>query len=219
MANQRDVIQLMEGRLEQLRESGRRQEIELQRWAALQPLFRRFFHGALAERRICIIGPPGEERATVKALLEEAGAAASVVGIPGGGAGEPVLSHGEAEALAAALTGPAGESEQPAKTAPPPPDCCLLLLEAAAYFSGDCFETLRLELQERRLRVIVLFPWREEDSPRLLAEAGPELSLVDNIDTVWGQIALLQMIAENIEGHYGFDKGSAGLFPEQERGG
>lgn len=230
VANQRDVIQLMEGQLEQLRESGRRQEIELQRWAALQPLFRRFFDGALAGQKIFIVAPPGEEAAALRVLLEEAGAAAAVVPAPGSEEGGPEPSGGEAEALAAMLAEPARMGfEQAAGTGPPlpgegspslekPPDCCLLLVEAAAYFSGDYFEALRVKLQEHDLLVILLFPWREEESPRLLAGAGPELNLVDNIDTVWGQIALLQMIAENVDGHYGFAKGSAGLFPEQARG-
>ena len=55
VANQRDVIQLMEEQMVQLREHNRRQEIELQHWEALRPLLRQNFNGALSEKEIFII--------------------------------------------------------------------------------------------------------------------------------------------------------------------
>lgn len=215
VANQRDVIQLMEGQLEQLRENGRRQERELKHWAALQPLLRSHFLGALAGQRIVLIGPAAGEGAAVKVLLEEAGAA--VVPLPLSGE-EP--TPGEAAALLHRLLDPVG-SEPPFPEAgdpvlPQPPDCCLLLLETPADPAAGSFAEICSGLQEHGIRVILLFPWREGRALQL-PEKTPELSLVDNIDTVWGQVALLQMIAEDIGGHYGFEKGSAGLFPGQKQ--
>lgn len=223
VANQRDVIQLMEGQLEQLRESGRRRESELQRWETLKPLILASFEGALAGKRIFIVASPDPGEAGLEPLLAGAGAAVSVMRLPAapaGGAG-PL----DAATLAGLLAG-AGEigGEELARgglalaggdsaVLERPPDCCLLLLEAESYRSDDLFAGLRRGLEESGLRVILLFPWREGGSPRLPAGEGADLSLVDNIDTFWGQAALLRMIAGGIGGHYGFGEGSAGLIP------
>ena len=43
----------------------------------------------------------------------------------------------------------------------------------------------------------------------------PEPNLVDNIDTFWGQMALLKMLAGGAGGHYGFGGGSKGLLPAE----
>ena len=151
----------------------------------------------------------------MKDLLEEAGAAVALIPLSGE---EP--TPGEAAALLHRLLDPAG-AEQPFPEAgdpvlPQPPDCCLLLLETPVDPAEGSFSEIRLGLQEHGIRVILLFPWREGRALQL-PEKTPELSLVDNIDTVWGQVALLQMIAEDIGGHYGFEKGSAGLFPGQKQ--
>lgn len=231
VANQRDVIQLMEEQLERLRESNRRREIELQRWESLEPPIRQHFNGALVEKEVFIISLPDQESTGLKSLLEEAGAAVTVIQVPE--ASEELAgaerSFGAAGDLACLLAGP-GEieieeltakglllSETDAAMVRRPPDCCLLLLEAVDYISGEFFKELRLKLHENEIRVIVLFPWREEESPRNREEIETDLSLVDNIDTFWGQIALLKMIAGNIDGYYGFGKGSGGLIPAQAR--
>ena len=91
-----------------------------------------------------------------------------------------------------------------------PPDCCLLLLKPEAFSSGKFFYELWQELQEKGIQVIALFAWAEGESFRYPDELETGLSLVDNIDTFWGQVALLKMIAENISGHYGLE-GSGGF--------
>lgn len=229
VASQRDVIQLLEEQLDRLTEINRCREIELQRWKTLQPLIRQNFNGALAEKEIFMISPPDQEGSELRSLLEETGAAVTVILVPdapeeAAGVERP---FGEAEDLANLLTAP-GEIEIGELTAgglllpdadaaflQRPPDCCLLFLEPEALISGAYFNELWQKLQENGIRVIILFPWREEGPSPHPAEIKTELSLVDNIDTFWGQIALLKMIIGNIDGHYGFGKGSDGLIPAQ----
>lgn len=226
VSNQRDVIRLMEEQLGQFRENNRSQEIELQRWETLAPRIRRCFHGALGGKNIFIIAPPDRPDRELRALLEEAGAAVAVIRIAAD-LGEPVEGgqlSGEIGALARLLAAPvrtepgwaAGKGlfrpEEGALDLPGPPDCCLLLLEGAGNLSGNLFRELRSNLQDNGLRVIVLLPWPGGDPPPLpAAERG--FNLVDNIDTFWGRLALLMMIAGDIDGYYGFGKGSAGLIP------
>jgi|LSQX01.2.fsa_nt_gb hypothetical protein len=232
VANQRDVIQLMEEQMVQLREHNRRQEIELQHWEALRPLLRQNFNGALSEKEIFIISLPGQEGCELRALFEESGAAVTVILVPDAPVEDEETEQlfKGAEDLANLLTMP-GEieakeliagglllPEAEAAVLQRPPDCCLLLLKPEAFSSGKFFYELWQELQEKGIQVIALFTWAEGESFRYPDELEIGLSLVDNIDTFWGQVALLKMIAENISGHYGFGEGSEGLFPGEVKG-
>jgi hypothetical protein len=227
VANQRDIIELMEGHLGRLREVNRQQEIELQRWETIKPLVQQSFRGALAGKKIVVIGNSAPEADKIKALLEKSGAGVTAILIPGAseetvGSGQPFL---ESENLLTLLAG-TGEldvaglralglqlPETETTVLEWPPECCLLLFEREALSSGTFFNELWRGLHESGARVIALFPWPGNNAPLLLPEIRPEPSLVDNIDTFWGQIALLKMLAENACGHYGFDSGSSGLFP------
>lgn len=231
VANQRDVIQLMEEKLARLREDKRRQEAELQRWEMLKTPIRRHFDGSLKGKSIVIFCAREQERASLEALLKGAGAAVAVILLPEPAqTGEGTEKQREtAEELAALLSGPEEElaaalieggllsPEAGASFPQEPPDCTLLLLEGADFNAACHFAALWQALQERGRRVIALFPWRDED-PLEGTPEGEGLSLVDNIDTFWGEMALLKMIAGDISGYYGFGRGSDGLIPAQEEG-
>ncbi len=228
-ANQRSIIELMEDRLDHLKELELQQDLELQRWEEIKPLLRRSFRGLLDEKEIVLFSYCAGEVETVKGLLEQSGAGVTVILVQprahgdGEGAGTP-YSAGEGEAALpfdpAELA--AGEPEAPgfhlqeggSGSLEWPPDCCLLLpAQEGGLPREGSIEELWRRLHERGLRTIALFPWQGRNGALLLPGMESELSLVDNIDTFWGQLALLMMLTENAEGHYGFDSSGRGLLP------
>ncbi len=227
-ANQRNVMELMEDRLARLQETRRQQDLELQRWEGVKPLLHRGFRGLLAGKEIVIFSCCAGEAGAVKGLLEAGGAGVTLflvqerpescgkkAGPPGpgeeGGSAPPLdagmIAAGELEAAGLLLREGAGK--------PPvwPPDCCLLLPAQGGMPPGGMLEELWCSLHEGGLRTIALFPWQGAAGVPAPPGMEPGPSLVDNIDTFWGQIALLLMLAEGAEGHYGFDSAGEGLFP------
>lgn len=230
VANQRDVIQLMEAKLGRLREDKQLRERELQRWELLKPSIRRYFDGALAGKILLLLCADGQEHRALLSLLEEAGAAATLLSLPGPQeAAEGEKGEREAAEELAALLAKCGENlagglvertllspGAGASLPPESPDCFLLLLEGIEPDSGAYYRALRRGLRERGARVIILCPWSEREegeTPPVSAPEEEDVDFVDNIDTFWGQMALLKMIAEDISGHYGFGASGDGLLP------
>ena len=228
-ANQSDVMQMMELRLLQLREDLALQEAELQRWEALKPAIWRHFSGALSGVELFLLSPAGREYTFLESALQEAGAAVTVALVQDAqsGAGEEEgRRHAGSDEIAAFLAEPeidtaalvergllfpGNRPERP----PAPPDLFLLLVEPADFATGELFSELAAALHEQGNRVIVLQPWCDEMTAGSRAGLESAFGLVDNIDTFWGQIALLKMIAGNSGGHYGFGKNGSGLIPEE----
>lgn len=228
VANQRDIIELMEVNLDRFKELTRQQEIDLQRWDEIKPLLRQSFHGALATKKIVLFSDNAPEAEQIRVLLEEGGAGVTVILVPDNWDKKkdgPSQSLSDPENLINLLISPdelmAADlkalglqlPEAESKALEWPPDCCLLLLEREDLSSSSFFSELWRGLHERGTRVIALFPWQEKNAPPVLPEMRPEPSLVDNIDTFWGQIALLKMLSDEACGHYGFGSGSDGLLP------
>lgn len=224
-ANQRNIMELMEDRLARLQEAGRQQDRELQRWEEVKPLLRLGFRGLLAGKEIVLFSCCAGEAGDVKELLEESGAAVTLFLVrerpgPCEEAAErplPAEKEGAApifdpERLAAGELEAPGLLLQEGAGKPPvwPPDCCLLLPAQEGMPPGGMLEELWRSLHEQGLRTIALLPWQGAAVP---AGMKPGPSLVDNIDTFWGRIALLMMLVEEAEGHYGFDSAGKGLFP------
>lgn len=232
MANQRGIIELMEEQLGGLRELGRRQEKELQRWDETKPLLRRTFCRALTGKGIVLFSRCESEAEQIRGLLEESGAAVTHIflastGEEGAGeTGELRCPLPDAAELSHLLSLPGGMSA--AELEPlglelrqgegwelqGPAECRILLL-----FTGEgrqpCsfFNELWRLLHEKGMRVIALLPWQENRGKMGPPGMKGEPSLVDNIDTFWGEMALLLMLAEDGCGHYGFDSAARGLLP------
>ena len=235
VANQRDIIELMEGRLDRLREQGRLQEMELQRWEAVKPLLQGHYRERLAGKNILLCSPRTPLAEQIRALLQGGGAGAGVIMFsprPPGESGAPgelqqadlenLLSLLSArEELAAADLDTLGFEAQGTEggVLTWPPEYCLFLFEGEVP-SAAFFEDLWLGFRDKNIemKAIALIPWHEKcEALHLpLLEEGP--NLVDNIDTFWGQAALLKMLAENASGHYGFSGAGRGLLPETAEG-
>jgi len=140
----------------------------------------------------------------LRALFEESGAALTVILVPDapeeGEEAEQLLKGAEDLANLLAMPGEIEAKEliagglllpeAEAAVLQRPPDCCLLLLKPEAFSSGNFFYELWQELQEKGIQVIALFAWAEGESFRYPDELETGFSLVDNIDTFWGQVAL-----------------------------
>lgn len=227
-ANQRDVVQLMELRLVQLKEEMSLRELELQRWSRLEPLIRRRYDGALAGKEIFLISPAKRDYSAVETILGEAGADVTVGLLPAPGGdgeneGKPPVGEGKIAAILAGSGVNAGDLLKTGMIFPGlneprldhPPHWCLLLLEREEFTGEHFFSELAAALYRKGLGVILLLPWRGEEGDLHLAGQEGLSGMVDNIDTFWGQIALLEMIAGGSGGHYGFGKSSSGLLPAE----
>lgn len=228
VANQRDVVQMMEVRLSQLKEELALREAELQRWDSLKPAIWHHFSGALAGKELFLISAEGCEYAFLESALQGAGAAVTAALVPEvqNGPGEKGRQNARPEKIADFLAGPEIDAAALAERGllfpgsrpelpPAPPHLCLLFAEPADFRPGEFFGELASALHEKGNRVILLTPWRDGELAAPGAGLESAFGLVDNIDLFWGQIALLKMIAGNTGGHYGFGKDSSGLIPEQ----
>ena len=228
VANQRGIIELMEEQLSRLKELNGLQEKELQRWdKEIKPLVGRSFSEALAAKRIILFVRCAAEAEQIRTLLEENGAELTVVSVAPQNAGGADQGRPPADAAAllhllslpegvaaAGLEAPGLEIRLEESGAPEqPPDCCLILFPGEGGSSCSFLGELWRELHEKGVRVIALLPWREKSGEEHLPAMDPEPSLVDNIDTYWGQLALLIMLAGDARGHYGFDSAGKGLLP------
>lgn len=227
-ANERNIMELMEERLDKLQELRRQQDQELRCWEEVKPLLLRGFRGALAGKEIALFSYSAGEAGAVKGLLEGSGAAVTVILVQPRACGseesrEPPLAIGEKGEeppfgpgmLAAGELEPLGlHFQEGGASLEWPPDCCLFLPGREGNPPDGFLKELWRALHERGFRAIALFPRSERAGTPVPPGMKNEPSLVDNIDTFWGQVALLMMLAEKAAGHYGFDSSGKGLFPE-----
>jgi hypothetical protein len=217
VANQREIIRLMEQELERQKGTVLSQEIELQRWEQVKPLLWRGYAGVMAGKRIAILSRDEERAKEVAALFREAGAGVAVLISPQQPGAESVtqflalLAGGSPlETLAGQGFGVKGEAAMSW-----PPDSFILLPDGdggspGSFFLHELWQVLALGGN----RVIACFPW-QEDIPAfpLSFPRDTAVNLVDNIDTFWGKVALLEMTAYDRCGHYGYGRGRVGLLP------
>lgn len=218
VANQREIIELMEQELERQKGLVLSQEIDLQRWEQVRPLLWRGYAGVMTGKRIAILSQDEERAKEVAALFRDAGAGVTVLISPRHPGAESVtqflslLAGGSSlETLANQGFGVKGEAALSW-----PPDSFILLPDGNGGSPGSSFlHELWQVLALGGNRVIACFPWQEETPvfPLPLPRDAAVLNLVDNIDTFWGKIALLEMAAYDRCGHYGYGRGRVGLLP------
>ncbi len=104
------------------------------------------------------------------------------------------------------------EGFQRSGTPPAGTFCCyVLLLERARVQENRLLYLLWEELHRHGLPVIAASTWSEGESITVIE--AEDYSLVDNVDTFWGQLALLEMIRHGYRGDYGFDPSRTALLP------
>ena len=222
VSNQREIIELMEQELGRLKGVVVSQEMDLERWAKAEPLIWRGYSGALQGKKIAILARREEQVVAIRNLLQDAGAETGIIIFQCGTAEEtPDLTDPAAEQVVSLLVEaavfPSTELGRYGLLAygnlplPWPPDGFILLLERD--HRGELFpQKLWQGLQSKGKRVIAAFPW-DDLLPLVVPEQEAALNLVDNIDTFWGRLALLEMITFEINGCYGFGRERDGLIP------
>lgn len=223
VSNQREIIEMMEREMERLREAVLVREGELKHWEEIKPLLQRAYRGTLQGKSVLILSRQEETAREIGALLNDTGAVTGIVLFMPAPAGEAGLPERQTEALLELLLQkevyPQEElslcgaiAADPQQSCPWPPDCFVLL--PGREMHEPSLQQLWQGLRNAGKRVVVAYPW-EESGPSLrpAGEAPLPPGLVDNIDTYWGRLALLEMLAFEIDGHYGFGPGSEGLVP------
>ncbi len=195
VSNQREIIELLE------QELGRRKMIidekneVLERWEQLKPLLMRSYLNSLSGKVVAVITPDDGETSELQALLESSGV---------------LVQPWTAEAILA----PAAEEERGAsiefEEIPPPPDCFVVLMQGMPDPVG--VQVLEQLLLMENKQVIAAYPWTGRED-YYWCSGDERCGVIDNIDTFWGQIALLEMIASGIGGYYGFSSRGQGLIP------
>jgi hypothetical protein len=190
VSNQQEIIELMELEIRRFKEAIREKELELERWERVKPVIRRSYEERLAGIGLAFIAPLEENAAALQEFFRDTGA-------------ETVFRQ------------PAQVAAERREELPQSidPDCFILLMHRNTAGDGWDPELMALwtALEQEGKRVIAVFPWGELKLPPL-AE-GTAWNLIDNINTYWGQLALLEMIASGAGGHYGFDAAAGGLMP------
>lgn len=230
LSNQREIIELMEQELNRQQKRVLLQESELERWEKLKPLVWRAYRETLSGKCITILTVNGEKiDPELELLLRGAGAETAIIDIP---AGEYLAITDELSAkmeeLVQLLTGSVhlpvddatGDDEWlqiEGEARYRIPDMFLIPVAGNGPSEARIMEKLWVSLHRGGTGVIgLLFTWQDSRELRsALREDG--IGLVDNIDTVWGQVALLEMLVQDITGHYGFDSKGNRLFPPLER--
>jgi hypothetical protein len=195
VSNQREIIELMEQELGRRKSQIAEKDEILNRWEQTKPLLFRGYRDSLSGKSIAVIAYDEHKASEVIALMEMTGA-------------EVRLDL--ADDLFSLLS-----AEEPSSGEDPlskPPHCYILLMEEEGPVSSDSVHQLWQLLHQQGQRIIAAVPWVESGVPVTEAEQNT-LSIVDNIDTFWGQIALLEMAVHGAQGGYGFSPRRQGLIP------
>lgn len=228
VSNQREIIDLMEQELGRRQTLIELQESELQRWEMLGPLIGRAYREALAGKKVAILAAAGESAVDLAKMLHDAGAETALINIsPGEFNAMTEESHITFENFVRFLS--SGENicvdeQNSAEILMAvdiegwswPPDRYLISLGGKSTQEIQIMEKLFGHLHRSGASVIGVMEASQE-SGTLELERQEGISLVDNIDTIWGEVALLEMLAREITGHYGFGSDGGSLFPPLER--
>jgi len=196
VSNQREIIEMMEQELDRRKVLFGDKEKTLKRWELIKPLIWRGYEKTLNGKFIIIVSMDNSRVAEIRALLENTGANVAVM------AAEELMVNVSAECSRST------EDNLIYFTA----DLYVLLMEGKranplAYGMAD----LWIRLQRNYSRVIAVYPCSGE-APAIPAGVEP-YSAVQNIDTFWGQIALLELAVYGIQNGYGFGSQRQGFIP------
>ncbi|HOL17520.1 MAG TPA: copper transporter [Bacillota bacterium] len=193
VSNQRKIIELLEQELERRKGIINEKNEALERWEQLKPLLKRSYLNRLNGKVIIVIAREDGKAAELQVLLESSGA---------------MVQLWTAEAVLAPAAGETGAS--PDFEAWPPPDCFIVLMEGTPDPVGVQVSEQLLLREDKQ--VIAAYPWTGRED-YYWSCSDERCGVIDNIDTFWGQIALLEMIASGTGGYYGFSSRGQGLIP------
>ena len=224
--NQRNTIDLMEQELARLKKNVAEQASELQRWEAVRPVLLKSYQNRLSGKQVLIITFQDEQAAEIHELLTAAGAKITLAIFPE----EQKLKRSWTEQVAVLqlLLGNLASWHDFSNSAQElaldlrgelfhtPPDYLVLLLAGDdLLMSFQIIEALWENLNREGIKCIIGLPWTEEWShPAAEVQILSCYNLIDNIDTFWGKLALLEMILHDYGGHYGFGPASSSLLPQ-----
>jgi hypothetical protein len=201
VSNQREIIEIMEQELDQRKILLSDKEKTLKRWEQIKPLIWRGYEKTLNGKFIIIVAMDNSRTAEIRALLENTGANVAVMGA------EELMVNVSSE------RNRRSEDNLIYFRA----DLYVLLMEGKqtnplAYDLAD----LWIRLQRNHSRVIAVYPCSGE-APAIPAGIEP-YSAVQNIDTFWGQIALLELAVYGIQNDYIFGSQRQGFIPSGGEG-
>lgn len=211
--SQREIIEMLEDERGRLRELVTEREEEVERWEAMKPLLKARYEGALKNRSIALVSGTEEDSDFLLELFDNTGADLTAVLLP-----EQVLNK-TTKKLSDLLAG--GDIELLQLNAGAhlllegepvwPPDLFVVIHPGEGIKAGHFFTELWKELHLEGNRVIGVAPWvQQEEVPELLQ--AEDICFVDNINTFWGQVAFLEIIVFDLDGHFGFGS-EQGLVP------
>lgn len=216
VSSQRETIELLERDLERQQYFLAEQEQEIGRWESLKPVILAGYSGSLTGKEILVIAGEKKSAAEIQDLLVKAGAATVLLHL----SGEAEEKMTMPEVVQEALTGPEGPDWQALETngffrsgdlLKTVFGYYILFLEQTRTPDNQFFYLLWKGLQQKGFRVIAVSNWNDGESIAVIDT--DDYSLVDNIDTFWGQLALLEMIRHDYRGDYGFDPARIALLP------
>jgi len=184
VSSQREIIDLMEQELGRRKDLLTDQEQNLKRWEQIKPLIWRSYNNSLNGQVIIVIAEDKGRAAEIRALLENTGAKVGVLAT---------------EDLAVRLESEQKQISEEA-SADIQADLYVFLLESDQ--SGVPVRRLSeqwLNFEQESNRVIVAYPYTGDEEPAI-PEGVETYSVVHNIDTFWGQIALLEMAVYGVQG-------------------
>ncbi len=189
VSNQREIIELMELELGRRKSLIEKKDVVLDRWEQVKPLVLRGYRDSLLDKSIIVISDDEQRAAEMIILMEMTGAE---------------VQYDTVDQLLIFLQAAKEDLT---------PDCYILLMdEEDPAYPDSAFSELWQLLHQNEQRVIAAFPWFDSEVPVIPAD-HKELSIVDNIDTFWGQVALLEMVVYGAHGDYGFSAQRQGLLP------
>lgn len=223
VSNQRETIELLERELARQRGFLAERDRELGRWESLKPAILGNYSGSLIGKEILVLASGKNLAGEIRALLEGAGADTAALYLPGTTTAVPpdgAATMSRAVRIREALTAPGGldwkvlEEEGFRWSGIPPagaPCCYVLLLDRPGSPENSTLFLLWEELHRGGLQVVAASSWREGESIAVIDVE--DYCLVDNVDTFWGQLALLEIIRFGYRGGYGFDPSRVALLP------
>lgn len=198
VSNQRRIIELLEQEITRRNNMIAEKKRALDYWEQLKPLIFRAYQDTLTGNSIIVVSEDEDRAAEIWTLLKKTGAQVRIAGV------DEVLALVLAEENL-----PVGDGARAGL-----PYCYILLMEGVPFDAPDIYELWQL-LQREEKRVIAAYPW-SGDETRAIPTGGERCGVVDNIDTFWGKVSMLEMVVFGAGGDYGFGSERRGLIPLQE---
>ncbi len=220
VSNQREMIECLERDLARQRDILEEREREISRWENIEPLILAHYNETLSGKEILVLAGEGKRADGIRSLLEEAGATTTALCLPAKACADPVKSVTVFRAVLESLTGPEGPDWRALQAGgilhfgnfPAAPFCCYVIALEGEQSGGDrVLFALWEQMHQKGFRVIAVTPWN--DNMDMAGIEPGDYNLVDNVDTFWGRLALLEMIRGGCRGDYGFGLSRIALLP------